>query len=255
MAIQYTPIDLINKISKNNYSYTTHRVKKVTETDESIEKLQDKSEALQKKLQKLKRYTSGGISKDMLEKQVTDFLKSYNDMKESSESVTNKDVQKQITKLEKLFADNNKALKKIGIENINGRYALNSKTFAEAKDKNINALLIGHDSLINKADKIMRNLDETAGDAVYSTVTYNTSTTTKYETLDLAYASYATLASSALLTLDKCNTFVQSGNGSNPIVQESVNGSLNYLASSTNIVLRISPEQSSSAKKILSALP
>ena len=249
MAIQYTPIDLINKISKNNYSYTTHRVKKVTETDESIEKLQDKSEALQKKLQKLKRYTSGGISKDMLEKQVTDFLKSYNDMKESSESVTNKDVQKQITKLEKLFADNNKALKKIGIENINGRYALNSKTFAEAKDKNINALLIGHDSLINKADKIMRNLDETAGDAVYSTVTYNTSTTTKYETLDLAYASYATLASSALLTLDKCNTFVQSGNGSNPIVQESVNGSLNYLASSTNIVLRISAEQSSSAKK------
>ncbi len=72
----------------------------MTETDESIEKLQDKSEALQKKLQKLKRYTSGGISKDMLEKQVTDFLKSYNDMKESSESVTNKDVQKQITKLE-----------------------------------------------------------------------------------------------------------------------------------------------------------
>lgn len=103
--------------------------------------------------------------------------------------------------------------------------------------------------MINKADKIMRNLDETAGDAVYSTVTHNTSTTTKYETLDLAYASYATLASSALLTLDKCNTFVQSGNGSNPIVQESVHDSLNYLASSTNIILRISPEQSSSAKK------
>lgn len=116
MAIQYTPIDLINKISKNNYSYTTHRVKKVTETDESIEKLQDKSEAFQKKLQKLKRYTSGGISKDMLEKQLTDFLKSYNDMKESSESVTNKDVQKQITKLEKLFSDNDKALKRLALK-------------------------------------------------------------------------------------------------------------------------------------------
>ncbi|MDE6364784.1 MAG: hypothetical protein K2L86_11100 [Lachnospiraceae bacterium] len=249
MAIQYTPIDLINKISNNNYSYTTHRVKKVTETDTSVEKLQDKSESFRKKLQKLKRYTSGGISKDMLETQLTDFLKSYNDMNESAESVTNKDIQKQITKLEKLFTDNEKDLKKIGVEKVNGRYTLNSKTFEKAKDKNIDTLLIGHDSFINKADKIMRNLDDTAGNAVYSTVTHNTSTTTKYEDLDLAYASYATLASSSILTLEKCNAFVQSGNVSDAIVQESIHDSLNFLASSTNIILRISPEKSGSVKQ------
>ncbi len=88
MAIQYTPIDLINKISNNNFSYTTHRIKKVTETDTSIEKLQEKSESFMKKLKKLKRYSSGSISRDMLENQLTDFLKSYNDMKDLSLSQT-----------------------------------------------------------------------------------------------------------------------------------------------------------------------
>lgn len=249
MAIQYTPIDLINKISNNNFSYTSHRIKKVTETDTSIEKLQKKSESFKKKLKKLKRYSSGSISKDMLEDQLTDFVKSYNDMKEGSESVTNKDVQKQITKLEKLFTDNKKELKKIGIEEVNGRYTLNSKTFDKAKGQNIDALLTGHDSFISKADKIMRNLDETAEDAVYSTVTHNTSTTTKYEDSDLVYASYATLASSALLTLEKCNAFVQSGNVSDAIVQGSVSDSLDYLVNSTNILLRISPEKSGSVKQ------
>lgn len=249
MAIQYTPIDLINKISKNNYSYTAHRTKRVTETDTSIEKLQEKSETFRKKLQKLKRYSSGGISKDMLEKQLDDFLKSYNNMKEDSESVTNKDVQKQLTKLEKLFTDNKKELKKIGIEEVNGRYALNNKTFSKAKDKDIDALLTGHTSFISKADRIMRNLDEAAGDAVYSTVTHNTSTTTKYEDLDLEYASYATLASTALLTLDKSNAFVQSGNVSDAVVQSSIHDSLDYFARSTNILLRISPEKSGSVKQ------
>ena len=251
MAIQYTPIDLINKISKNNYSYTTHRTKKVTETDTSIEKLQDKSEAFQKKLKKLKRYSSGSISKDMLEGQLSDFLKSYNDMKANSASVTNKDVQKQLTKLEKLFTENKKELKKIGIEEVNGRYALNSKTFDKAKDKNIDALFIGHDSFISKADKIMRNLDEVAGDAVYSTVKHNTSTTTKYEDLDLMYASYATLASSAVLTLNKCNPFVQSGNASDAIVQQTIHDSMNFFANSSNVILQILPDKSGSVKQYL----
>lgn len=249
MAIQYTPIDLINKISNNNFSYTTHRIKKVTETDTSIEKLQEKSESFMKKLKKLKRYSSGSISRDMLENQLTDFLKSYNDMKEGSESVTNKDVQKQITKLEKLFKDNKKELKKIGIEEVNGRYTLNSKTFDKAKDKNIDALFTGYDSFISKADKIMRNLDETAKDAVYSTVSHNTSTTTKYQELDLAYASYATLAQSAILSLNKCNAFVQSGNPSDAIVQEFVHDSLDYLGNSTNVILQIDPEKSGAVKQ------
>lgn len=40
-------------------------------------------------------------------------MKSYNDMKESSESVTDKDVQNQLAKLDKLFTDHKKELRKL----------------------------------------------------------------------------------------------------------------------------------------------
>lgn len=55
MTLQYTPTQLIHKISQNNFSYTTSRTKKITETDTNIGNLNDKSESLKKSLKKLKR--------------------------------------------------------------------------------------------------------------------------------------------------------------------------------------------------------
>lgn len=59
MNIQYKPIDLIQEIQKNNYSYTHTFTKKLTVADEKVEKLQDKAERFKKSVKKLKRYSSG----------------------------------------------------------------------------------------------------------------------------------------------------------------------------------------------------
>lgn len=228
MNIQYKPFDLINKIKDNNYSYTHTFGKRVTEADTNVEKLQDKAGSFRKSVKKLKRYTSKGISRDMLSDQVEDFVKSYNTMKNSSEAVTDKDVQKQLSKLEELFSDNQKNLKKIGIENVNGQYTFDSKTFSEAADKTIDALLIGHDSLIGKADQIMRKVEESAEDAQYLTSEYKVNRTLNYKETDVLMAAFTTLAGQVTSTLG----LVQPGSLSDSTVQDSVKLLLNSFAQS-----------------------
>ena len=72
MNIQYKPFDLILDIKNNNFSYTHSFTRKITETDEDIEKLQNKAASFKKNVKKLKRYSAGGISRDLLETQVDD---------------------------------------------------------------------------------------------------------------------------------------------------------------------------------------
>ncbi len=232
MTVQYKPLDLINQIRQNNFSYSHSTIKKVTEANADIEKLQDKAEAFKKSVKKLKRYSAGGISRDLLESQVEDLVKSYNTMKSSTDDVTDKDVLKQITKLEKLFSDNERNLKKIGIEKENGKYTFDSKTFAEATDKTINALFEGHDSFIAQADKIMRKVDETASDAQYNTHEYKISQTQKYEESDMLMASYMTLAGQTTSAIQSCDKLIQSGQLTDNDVQNSVKTLLKYFAQS-----------------------
>ncbi|MDE7273052.1 MAG: hypothetical protein K2N95_08325 [Lachnospiraceae bacterium] len=213
MTIQYSPRDLIEKIAGNNYSYTYSSVKKVTVADANVEKLQDKAEAFKKKVKTLNRYTSGSISKDLLAGQVEDLVKTYNDMKSSASTVTDKDVQKQISKLEKLFSDNEKNLKKIGITNVNGKYSFDSDTFEDATDKAVNTLFVGYDSFIGKANKIMRNMEETTDDAQYVVSEYKINHTQTYKDTDIAQAASTTLAGQAASSIKAYNSIVQSGNG------------------------------------------
>ncbi|MDE7418356.1 MAG: hypothetical protein K2N44_18975 [Lachnospiraceae bacterium] len=228
MTVQYEPMKLIDQIRQNNYSYTHSYTKKVTEADANVEKLQDKAEAFKKSVKKLKRYSSGGISRDLLESQIEDLVKSYNDMKNSSAKVTDKDVQKQISKLEKLFSDNEKELKKIGVEKVNGKYSFDSKTFADAADKAIDALFVGHDSFIGQADKIMRKVDETASDAQYNINEYKLSRTLNYEEADMTLAANMTLAGQTTSVM----TIVQSSNLSDSTIQDSTKKLLAYFAQS-----------------------
>lgn len=153
-------------------------------------------------------------------------------MKDSSTEVTDKDVQKQISKLEKLFSENEKSLKKIGVEKVNGKYVLDSKTFADAADKTINALFEGHDSFIYKIDKIMRKVDETASDAQYSVNEFKVNQTHKYEEKDMTLAALMTLAGQTTSALKSCNDLVQSGQLSDNKVQDSVKTLLTYFAQS-----------------------
>ena len=228
MTVQYEPINLINQISQNNYSYKYSYTKKVTEADANVEKLQDKAESFKKSVKKLKHYTSKGISRDLLETQVEDLVKSYNNMKTSSAKVTDEDVQKQITKLENLFSDNEKELKKIGVEKVNGKYSFDSKTFTKAADKTIDALLIGHDSFIARADKIMRKVDETASDAQYNVNEYKLNKTLEYEEADMALAANMTLAGYTTSVM----SIVQSSNLSDSTIQDLTKNLLAYFAQS-----------------------
>ncbi len=201
MNIQYKPFDLIDTIRDNNLSYTHSFTKKVTTADANVEKLQDKAESFRKSVKKLKRYSPGGISREMLTDQAEDLVKSYNAMKNSSDLVTDKDVQKQLSKLDKLFSDNERTLRKAGIEKLNGKYTFDRAAFAEASDKTINTLFTGHDSLVGKADKILRNVEETTDDIQYVTSEYNVSSTLKYEEKDMLTAEYSTIAGQATSTL------------------------------------------------------
>lgn len=201
MNIQYKPFDLIDTIRDNNLSYTHSFTKKVTTADANVEKLQDKAESFRKSVKKLKRYSPGGISREMLTDQAEDLVKSYNAMKNSSDLVTDKDVQKQLSKLDKLFSDNERTLRKAGIEKLNGKYTFDRAAFAEASEKTINTLFTGYDSLVGKADKILRNVEETTDDIQYVTSEYNVSSTLKYEEKDMLTAEYSTIAGQATSTL------------------------------------------------------
>ncbi|MDE7001451.1 MAG: hypothetical protein K2P73_14390 [Lachnospiraceae bacterium] len=201
MNIQYKPFDLIDTIRDNNLSYTHSFTKKVTTADANVEKLQDKAESFRKSVKKLKRYSPGGISREMLTDQAEDLVKSYNAMKNSSDLVTDKDVQKQLSKLDKLFSDSERTLRKAGIEKLNGKYTFDRAAFAEASEKTINTLFTGHDSLVGKADKILRNVEETTDDIQYVTSEYNVSSTLKYEEKDMLTAEYSTIAGQATSTL------------------------------------------------------
>lgn len=228
MNIQYKPFDLIDTIRDNNLSYTHSFTKKVTTADANVEKLQDKAESFRKSVKKLKRYSPGGISREMLTDQAEDLVKSYNAMKNSSDLVTDKDVQKQLSKLDKLFSDNERTLRKAGIEKLNDKYTFDRAAFAEASEKTINTLFTGHDSLVGKADKILRNVEETTDDIQYVTSEYNVSSTLKYEEKDMLTAEYSTIAGQATSTLK----LIPSGALSDSSMQDSVRDLLQLFSKS-----------------------
>ena len=234
MAVQlkpFLPMDLIEKITNNNFSYISSYSKKIVETDNDIVDLQDKEDTFRQKLKALKRYSPGGTSKELTEKRIEDFLKSYNELESNSTSITDKDIKKQISKLKNLFSEHEKDLRKIGITREKGKYTLNNKAFANAKDKAIDKLFVGTDSFIAKADKIMRRLEDTTDGAEYSVVERNLNKTTKYKKTDVALAANITLAGSAISALQKSNTLIQAG-FSDSEFQSSIKDCLGYVAKS-----------------------
>lgn len=211
MAVQYTQMDLLNKIAQNNYSYKNSYVKKVTEVDENVGNLQDNMSTFKKSMKWLKKYSSGATSKTRLEKELNSLIKSYNEMDKNADSITDKDIQKQMTKLEELFSENAKNFKKIGIEKVNGKYTLDSSKFEDADDKALDALFIGHDSFIGKADKILRKVEASADDAHYSKVERKMTSVTNYDEVDVSLAAFMTLAQQTKSAMSEYNASVQSG--------------------------------------------
>ena len=211
MAVQYTPIGIIQKISQNNNTYTNSYKKKVREADADIEALQEDAEAFRKSVRALKRYSPGVTTKTRLEKQLKELAKSYNSMKKSAAGVTNEDVKKQLSELEDLFSENEKELKKIGLKKTDGKYEFDSDIFEEAEDKIIDSLLTGKDSFIRQADKIMSRVEAGADDAEYHYVERNISRTTRYEQEDMEVVALLTLAGEVTSVMKAYGGKIQAG--------------------------------------------
>lgn len=212
MAVEFTREDLLKNISQNGYSYRNTHVKKVTEVNEDVEKLQDSMSSFKRSVKWLKKYSSGESSKTRLEKELKSLLKAYNEMDQNADSVTDKDVKKQLEKLEKLFTDNSRALKKIGIDKKNGKYTLNSKTLEDADGKDLNALFAGHDSFMSNVDRVLRKVEDSADDAHYSRVNRKITNVTNYDEASVTLAGFMTLAQQTQSVISQYNNIVQSGN-------------------------------------------
>lgn len=215
MAVEYTQLDLLNKIKQNGYSYRNTYTKKILEVDENVGSLKDNMTTFKKSMKWLKKYTSGATSKTRLEKEVKSLIKSYNGMDKDADSITDKDVQKQMKKLEKLFSDNEENFRKIGIEKVNGKYTIDSKKFDEADEDALSALFEGSNSFINKAEKIMRKAEESAEDAHYSKETRKITSVMEYKESDVTLAKFMILAETTGGALGDYNAAVQSGSLSN----------------------------------------
>lgn len=229
MAVQYTKMDLLNKIAKDGYSYRNTHVKKVTEVNENVESLQGNMTTFKKSMKWLKKYKSGESSKKRLEKELESLLKSYNEMNKNGESITDKEIQKQMSKLEKLFAENEKGLKKIGIDKANGKYVLSSDRLEKAEEKDINALFSGQDSFISEVDKILRKAEDSAEDAHYSKAERKVTNITNYDEASVSLAGFMALAQQTQSVITQYNNEVQAGSLSNE-AEKNIKTDLMYLA-------------------------
>lgn len=212
MAIQYTPSELIGKISNNNFTYTNSYNKRVREADTDVEDLQKEIEDFRKNIRSLKNYSSGVTTKSKLEKQLNKLVKSYNSMQKAAGNVTDDKVKEQMTKLEDLISDNEKNLKKIGLKkSSDGKFSFDEEAFEDAEDKDIDKLFSGKDSFIDLANKIMRKVEKSADEAQYDMVERRISRTTRYDAQDIVVAQKFTLADAVVSTLAAYNDRVQSG--------------------------------------------
>ena len=236
MAIQYTPSDLISKISNNDFAYTNSYKKRVREADTDVEGLQKEIEDFRKNVRSLRNYSSGVTTKSKLEKQLNKLVKSYNSMKKAAGNVTDDEVKEQMTKLENLFTDNEKNLKKIGIkEASDGKLSFDKEVFEDAEDKDIDKLFLGKDSFIDMANKIMRKVEKSADEAQYDMVERRISRTTRYDQQDIVVADKFILADSVVSTLEAYNNKVQSGTLDTKDKEENLYLDFSILAATYNI--------------------
>lgn len=213
MAGQYTIDDLCSKIA-GNYSYRSVCAKKTVEANENVQNLQENIEKFRKNVKCLKKYTSGVTSKSRLENQIKELVDSYNGIKKTSGSITDKDLCKKLSKLDKLFSDNEKALKKIGIKKLGNKFTFDKEALEDAADAEIDSFFIGKDSFISNADKIIRGIDKDAEDLEYETVIRNVSKTVKYDRDKIDLVASLNSLRNNILQLQYFSGVVASGSGS-----------------------------------------
>lgn len=185
MNISYSATDLYNKIVSNGNSYISSYRKNVREADTNVQDLQEDIEIFRKSVRKLKNFDPDTITRSKLEKYMDDFAESYNEIKDSSEKITDKELSKTLSKLEDFMEENEKSLKKLGLKESNGEWTFDSELLEETKDSDINKLFEGKDAIFNQLDKLMRKVEKATDEEEYQTVLRNFHTVTKYSAEDM----------------------------------------------------------------------
>ena len=160
-------------LGENAYNNSGVYKKKITVSNLDIEMLKEDIEKLKKPIKKLAKYSEDSTPKTAVKKQVESLVKTYNAYKKNMGKITDDETKEQIEKLEKLFSDNESALKKIGLKKSDKKMEFDSDIFDKADKKIINKLFEGKDSFAKKADKIIRIMEECAGNAQYRIEEFN----------------------------------------------------------------------------------
>ena len=222
MNISYSASDLYNKISSNGNTFISSYRKRVREADTNVQDLQEDIESFRKNIRNLKNYDSDTITKSKLEKYLNEFADSYNELKDSAEKITDKELSETLAKLEDFMGENEKSLKKLGLKEANGEWSFDSEVFQETKDKDINKLFEGNDAIFKQMDKLMRKVEKQADEEEYQMVLRSFHSVTQYSQEEMGQASSSYYVYGVVGTLQKSNTEVQNYDASTGASSENI---------------------------------
>lgn len=229
MAIQYTARDFYLKMFNTlpqhnfNYAYDYSYKKKVSESDTDMEALQEDITKLKKTVKSLGKYSESGTTKARLKSQLESLVKTYNTYNKKAGKISDDETKEQIEKLEELFSDNEKALKKIGLKKSDKKLELDSDTFDDADQKWINKLFVGRNSFVKQASKIVRKLEDCADKAQYSVKEHNFSGTMRYSDDDINLVQFFLQTSNNANILHNLGEGMENGNDNEDIVKDNLN--------------------------------
>lgn len=185
MNISYSATDLYKKIQENGNSYISSYRKNVREANVNVQSLQEDVESFRKSVRRLKNFDSDTFTREKLEKYLDDFAEKYNELKESGEKITDKELSKTLSKLDDFMEENKKSLKKLGLKESDGKWTFDSELLEKTKDSDIDKIFEGNDAIFKKLDKLMRKVEKNADEEEYQTVLRNFHTVTKYSEKDM----------------------------------------------------------------------
>lgn len=249
MNISYSATALYNKISSNGNSYISSYRKKVREADVDVQGLQEDIEGFRKSVRKLKNFDSDTVTRSKLEKYLEDFAKSYNELKDSGEKITDNELSKTLSKLEDFMEENKKSLKKLGLKESDGEWSFDSELLEETKDSDIDKLFEGNDALFKQLDKLMRKVEKKADEEEYQMVLRNFHTVTKYSKEEMEQAGIAHYLQGMISGLQKRNTEVQEYDSTTGASFESIKKGIDYFMAGYNSVLEKVTDSASNYKK------
>lgn len=211
MSMVYNASTFLDMI-QDGYKYTTHYKKNVRETNEQIEKYEEKMTDLRKSIKNLNQYKSTTTTKEKLEKHLKTFVKTYNEVKENSPEKTNKKLSKSIKELENLMETHEKELKKLGIrENTKGEVIFDKEKYKDVEQKDIDKLFAGKGSFVNDLYKITKSIQKQASEAHYDIVNRTFYTQTPFEQNDIIAANMSLDLSLGINKCESVNTLIQTG--------------------------------------------